>query len=126
MSEASQYSDRLQARAQRASRWAERWERPLEAMTDLFDGDKPLPVRIAKAYLGLGQTYALLIPSVIADKTFEHTLNREVEGLEVQTEHVHVDGGARSVNFNAHYYKLPGRDEFLGSTAVARHIAAEI
>jgi hypothetical protein len=73
----------------------------------------------------LGKIYALIIPSAIADRTFEYALNRDIEGLEVQTEHVHVDGGARSVNFNVHYYKLPGSDELMGRTAVARHIAAE-
>jgi hypothetical protein len=97
----------------------------MDDATGFLDGDKPLPVRIGKALLGLGKTYAMLIPSAVADKTFEHTLRQDVEGLEVQTEYVFVPGGARSVHFNAHYYKLPGSDEFMGRSAVAHHIAAE-
>jgi len=125
MSEVVEYSDRLQTRAQRAARWADRIEDPLHAVTDFFPGgDKPLPVRVGKALIGLCQVHALIIPAAIADKTFVHALRRDVEGLEVHAERVHVDGGARSVDLTARYYRLPESNEFVGATAVARQIVA--
>jgi hypothetical protein len=125
MSEVPQYSDTLRTKAQRAALWSDRMREPADAVGGMLLNDsEPLPVRIGKAYLGLAKMFVYLIPSEVADRRFETTLNREVEGLEVHTEVTHI-GDVRGVTTKTHYYRLPGFEEFMGLATVAHHIAAE-